>query len=197
MSRNRKETVFTKFAYMSHFVLRAFLIALLCLLLGFGLVVFVYLGDLLIKNKSPLFSTYVIATPSMVPTIKIDDAIIIKRVDNDKYKVGDIITFASRDTNYEGLAVTHRVVQKQSLNDNTSVYTTKGDNNPIIDPASVKTDAIYGRVLFKVPNAGKVQEFFSHPANYLYCLLIPALIFISYDVTKIFVVMKKKKKFSY
>lgn len=197
MNRNKKETAFTKFAYMSHFVLRAFLIALLCLLLGFGLVVFVYLGDLLIKNKSPLFSTYVIATPSMVPTIKIDDAIIVKRMDNDNYKVGDIITFSSKDTNYEGLAVTHRVVQKQSLGDNTSVYTTKGDNNPIIDPASVKTDSIYGRVLFKVPRVGKIQEFFSHPANYLYCLLVPAIIFISYDVTKIFVVMKKKKKFSY
>ena len=133
----------------------------------------------------------------MVPTIKIDDAIVVKRVDNDKYKVGDIITFASKDTNYEGLAVTHRIVEKHKLDDKTSVYTTKGDNNQVIDPVSVKTDAIYGKVLFKVPKVGKIQEFFSHPANYLYCLLIPAVIFISYDVTKIFIMITKKKKFSY
>ena len=197
MARKRKETIFTKITFVSHFVLRAFLIALLCLLLGFGLIVFVYLGDMLVKGESPLFSAYVIVSPSMVPTIKIDDAIVVKRVDNDNYKVGDIITFASKDSNYEGLAVTHRIVEKQKLDANTSVYTTKGDNNKMIDPASVKTDAIYGKVLFKVPKVGKIQEFFSHPANYLVCLLGPAIIFISYEITRIFVVMNKKKKFSY
>ena len=192
-----KKKKFNKVTYMSHFVLRAFLISLLCLLLGFGLIMFVYLGDMLIQGKSPLFSTYVIVTPSMVPTIKVDDAIVIKRVDNDSYKVGDIITFASKDTNYEGLAVTHRIVDKQTIDNKTSIYTTKGDNNKLIDPVSVKTDAIYGKVLFKVPKVGKIQEFFSHPANYLYCLLIPALIFLTYDVTKIFIMISKKKKFSY
>lgn len=197
MTRNKKETTFTKIAYMSHFVLRAFLIALLCLLLGFGLILFVYLGDLLIKGENPLFSTYVIVSPSMVPTIRINDGIIVKRVDNDKYSVGDIITFSSKDSHYEGLAVTHRIVEKHNLSKKNSVYTTKGDNNTVIDPVSVKTDSIYGKVLFKVPNVGKVQDFFSHPANYLYCLLIPAIIFMIYNMSRILVVMKKKKKFSY
>lgn len=197
MTKYKKKKLFDKLTYISHFVLRAFLIALLCLLLGFGVVVCIYLGDMLIKGKSPLFSTYVIVTPSMVPTIKIDDAIVVKREDNDNYKVGDIITFASNDINYKGVIVTHRIVDKQTIDKKMSVYTTKGDNNKIIDPVSVKTDAIYGKVLFKVPKVGRIQEFFSHPANYLYCLLIPAVIFIMYDVTKIFTTISKKKKFSY
>ena len=197
MAKRKKDTTFTRFVYMSNFVLRAFLISVLCLLVGFGLVVCVYLGDLLIKDKSPLFSAYVIVTPSMVPTIKIDDAIVVKRVDNDKYNLGDIITFNSNDSSYEGLAVTHRIVGKQKLDEKTSVYTTKGDNNQLIDPASVKTDDIYGKVLFKVPQVGKIREYFSHPANYLMCLLIPAVIFIIYNMTKILVLMKKKKKFSF
>ncbi|MBR5370533.1 MAG: signal peptidase I [Bacilli bacterium] len=197
MARNKKNNVFTQIGYMSRFVLHAFLIALLCLLVGFGLVAVIYFGDLLIKDKSPLFSAYVIATPSMVPTIEIDDGIIVKRDDNDKYNVGDIITFASKDINYEGLAVTHRIVEKHNLGNKDSVYTTKGDNNKLIDPVSVKTDSIYGKVLLKIPQIGKIEEFFSHPANYLICLLGPAVIFILYDMVKIFVVMKKKKKFSY
>lgn len=197
MAKIKKETVFSKITYISHFILRAFLIAFLCLLVGFGLIVCVYLGDLLIKDTTPLFSTYVIVTPSMVPTIKIDDAIVVKRMDNDKYKVGDIITFVSSDSNYEGLAVTHRIVGKQKLDNKTSVYTTKGDNNSLIDPASVKTEDIYGKVLFKVPQIGKIQEYFSHPANYLMCLLGAAVIFIMYDMTKIFVLINKKKKFSF
>ena len=197
MTKMKQDTIFNKITFMSNFILRAFLISLLCLLLVFGLVMAVYFGDLLIKDKSPLFSTYLIVTPSMVPTIKIDDAIVVKRVDNDKYNVGDIITFESNDSNYEGLAVTHRIVEKHNLGDKNSVYTTKGDNNKVIDPVSVKTEAIYGKVLFKVPSVGKIKEFFSHPANYLKCLLIPAVIFFIYNMTKIFIVMKKKKKFSY
>ena len=156
MAKNKKDTAFRKFTFVSNFVIRAFLIALLCLLLGFGLIVLVYIGDLLIKDKSPLFGAYVIVTPSMVPTIKIDDGIVIKRVDNDKYNVGDIITFNSNDTNYEGLAVTHRIVEKHNLDKEKSVYTTKGDNNKVIDPVSVKTDAIYGRVLFPVFDGGQL-----------------------------------------
>ena len=197
MTKMKQDTIFNKITFMSNFILRAFLISFLCLLLVFGLVMAVYFGDLLIKDKSPLFSTYLIVTPSMVPTIKIDDAIVVKRVDNDKYNVGDIITFESNDSNYEGLAVTHRIVEKHNLGDKNSVYTTKGDNNKVIDPVSVKTEAIYGKVLFKVPSVGKIKEFFSHPANYLKCLLIPAVIFFIYNMTKIFIVMKKKKKFSY
>ena len=197
MTKYKKKKLFNKLTYMSHFVLRAFLIALLCLLLGFGGIVCIYLGDMLIKGDNPLFSTYAIVTPSMVPTIKIDDAIVVQRVDNDNYKVGDIITFASNDVNYEGLAITHRIVDKQTIDNKTSVYTTKGDNNKVIDPVSVKTDSIYGKVLFKIPKVGKIQEFFSHPANYLLCLLVPAVIFIGYDVVKIFTTMNKKKKFSY
>lgn len=197
MSKKKNDnTIISKITYISRFVLRAFLISLLCLLLGFGLFIFVYIGDLVLNTNNPLFSTYVIVSPSMVPTIKIDDAIIVKRVDNDNYKIGDVITFKSNDENYKGLAVTHRIVDKQSLDGDTSVYTTKGDNNMIIDPVSVKTDSIYGKVLFKVPSVGKIQDFFSHPANYLLCLLIVGFIFILYDVTRIFVFMNKKKKFA-
>lgn len=197
MSKKKNDnTIISKITYISRFVLRAFLISLLCLLLGFGLLIFVYIGDLVLNTNNPLFSTYVIVSPSMVPTIKIDDAIIVKRVDNDNYKIGDVITFKSNDENYKGLAVTHRIVDKQSLDGDTSVYTTKGDNNMIIDPVSVKTDSIYGKVLFKVPSVGKIQDFFSHPANYLLCLLIVGFIFILYDVTRIFVFMNKKKKFA-
>ena len=47
MAKKKKNTVFNRVTYMSHFVLRAFLIAVLCLLVGFGLIVCVYLGDFL------------------------------------------------------------------------------------------------------------------------------------------------------
>lgn len=106
-------------SYLTRFVTRAFLISILCLLVVFSLIITCYLGDVLINGKngsnSPLFSTYVIVSPSMVPTIKINDAIVVQRVDNDNYNVGDIITFASNDINYKDLMVTHRIVNKENV----------------------------------------------------------------------------------
>ena len=187
-------------SYLTRFVTRAFLISILCLLVIFSLVITCYLGDILIngksENSSPLFSTYVIVSPSMVPTIKINDAIVVQRVDNDNYNIGDIITFASNDMDYKDLMITHRIVDKENVSYKNSIYTTKGDNNLRVDPTSVQTNAINGRVLFKIPKVGYVKDFFSKPINYCICLLIPAVIFIVYNALKIMFAMYKKKVFS-
>ena len=177
-------------SYVTRFVTRAFLISILCFMILFSAVIACYLGDLLINSKNgkptnPLFSTYVIVSPSMVPTIKINDAIVIKRIDNDGYKIGDIITFTSSDINYKNLMVTHRIVNKENVSYKNSIYTTKGDNNYRADPTSVQTNAIHGRVLFKIPKVGYIKEFFSKPINYFLCLLVPAVIFIVYEVLRI------------
>ena len=137
------------------------------LLALFYFILVVYLLDLFINvsnsgYKAPLFSTYTIVSPSMVPTININDAIVVKRIDNDKYRIGDIITFSSQDINYEGLTVTHRIVNKQFFTEEESIYTTKGDGNEIVDPSKVTTKSIYGRVLFKIPKIGCIQEVLSN-----------------------------------
>ena len=199
MQENSIESVsrFQIFGYLSHFVTRAFLIAIFCLMSIFCILLFYYFGDLLLNsnssNKSPLFSTYIIVSPSMVPTININDAVLVKRVDDDEYNVGDIITFNSTDINYHGLAITHRIVNKESC-ENESIYTTKGDNNKTIDPAVVKTDEIYGKVFFKIPAIGIIQQFFSKPTNFFLSLLIPAVIFLLYDLFRIYHSMTIRKK---
>ena len=90
--------------YLVYFVTRSFLITILCFMSLICLASVVYFGDMFASTskgiyKNPLFGAYVIVSPSMVPTIKIDDAIVIKRVDNDKYKVGDMLLARRVDTN--------------------------------------------------------------------------------------------------
>ena len=187
-----------KYKYYTYLVTRAFLITILCFLSLTGLIFLFYCGDMLISDsrgvyKSPLFGAYIIVSPSMVPTIKIDDAIIVKRIDNDNYNVGDVITFNSSDENYYGKAVTHRIVNKAPTSNNESVYTTKGDNNNVIDATTVKTEEIYGKVLFKIPAFGKLQSLVSGPANFFLCLLIPVCLFVIYDISRIYLMMSKRK----
>lgn len=184
--------------YFCRIVTRSFFIAILCFMLIPGFLFFIYMGDLLLfsnnsQMKNPLFGAYVIVSPSMVPTISVNDGIVIKRVDNDQYDVGDIITFVSNDVNYKGLLVTHRIVHKKSISKNESIYTTKGDNNSLEDSAYVMTDAICGKVLFRIPKIGYVKDFFSKPIHYFLCLLIPAFIFVFYDIHRIISLFKKKR----
>lgn len=189
-----------KTIYCFHFLIRTILVAILTLLIGIFLVFTIYYGDLLFnvsfgKAKAPLFSAYVIATPSMTPSIHIKDAIIVKRLDHDDYNVGDIITYASTDTNYAGKMITHRIVKKENVGTNNSNYVTKGDNNTIPDVQSVNTSDIYGKVVLMIPKIGYIQDFFSKPSNYFLCLLIPALIFLFYDVIRILFMLKQKKAY--
>lgn len=189
----------SKFQYLSYFVGRAFLLSIFCFVGLIALLVVVYFGDLIInlssgKSNRPLFNSYVIVSQSMVPTININDAIIVKRVDHDNYKIGDIISFSSSDINYKGLTITHRIIDKQSSSDTNSIYTTKGDNNLVADYAGVKTDQIYGRVLFIIPKIGYIHSFFSKPSNFFICLLIPILMIIGYDAFKIARVVVDKRK---
>ena len=172
--------------YLSGIVIKSFLIAVICVV---GLSTFLfscYYIDLFVnvkngKEVNPLFGTYVIVSPSMVPTIKVNDAIVVKRLDNDNYNIGDIITFNSSDYKYSGLTVTHRIVDKKQIDNNNSIYTTKGDNNSVVDSASVQTNAIYGKVLFRIPKLGYFQSFLSKPSNFFMCILVPALIVLIFD----------------
>lgn len=194
----KKENNLDKIKYLTHFVVRAFFIAIFCFLGLIAILVAVYFADLFLNAskgnfKNPLFNAYVIVSPSMVPTIKVNDAIVIKREDNNKYTVGDVITFLSSDINYSGLTVTHRIVDKKRVSNSKYMYTTKGDNNPVNDPTQVPTDNIYGRVLLKIPKIGYIQRFLSKPSNFFLCILGPAFMVIVYDLLRIFRMLSNRK----
>lgn len=195
---NKNEKI-QKIILLFRFIFHSFLVAILVFLIILVFLVTFYYSDLILNSsgssfRKPLFSTYIIASQSMLPTIKVNDAIFIKRVDNDNYNVGDIVTFVSSDENYNGLKITHRIVKKQNISKNQSLYTTKGDNNPVSDTALVDTDSIYGKVLFRVPKVGKVKNFFSNPVHYFICLLIPIGLFVFYQIGKIFYIILSTKK---
>ena len=186
------------FQYLTYFITRAFLIAVFCLLIIIGILFTIYFGDLFLNVRSgnynsPIFNGYVIVSQSMVPTIKINDAIVIKRENDDAYNLGDIISFFSREYDTNGMVITHRVVGKNKVSERTSNYITKGDNNPIPDRLSVDTNNVYGKVMFIIPQLGKVQQFLSKPINFIIAILIPALLVIGYDLIRIFGQFQKSK----
>lgn len=180
------------FAYkIYHFVAKVFLYSILIILILVAIGFIAYFADLIknIKsgeNKPPLLNAYVIISPSMVPTIKVEDAIIVMRQEPEELEVGDIITFVSSDPRYSGLTITHRIVGIEKSDTGKIFYRTKGDNNNSEDSALVPSDNVYGRVILKIPKIGYIQYVLTQSYGWLVLVVLPCLGIVIYDIIKLF-----------
>lgn len=143
-------------------------------------------------GQKPIISAYVIISPSMVPTINVQDAVVSLKTDASKLNKGDIITFSSTDTRYPGLTVTHRIM-KVLEQDGSKQYQTKGDNNTTPDDAKVLPENIFGKVVFVIPWLGYLQYFLTKTYGWLLLIVLPCVCIIIYDIIKLSSTIKRSK----
>ena len=180
-----------KIKYFLRIIARSFVISVVVLFLLLITYFVIYFGDqyLGIKfgtSRMPMFGAYVIVSPSMVPTINVNDGVVVQRVlEQNALKVGDVITFSSRDIDYEGLTVTHRIVGKQIVQSGEFVYRTKGDNNNVEDSTLVKFSDIYGKVIMKIPMIGYLYKFLTNPFGFTIAILIPIMVIIISNIYRV------------
>jgi signal peptidase len=99
-----------------------------------------------------------VVSSSMEPTFYRGDLVVIKGIDAEDIKVGDIIVY---DNPYRGIPVVHRVIDIKETEDGIEFYT-KGDNiktNHMSDQESgiappVRPQWIRGKVALVVPKLG-------------------------------------------
>jgi signal peptidase len=144
----------------------------------------------------PRFGLYTIISPSMEPEVKVYDVVVDLNLfkDNDIEK-GDIITFISNSNVSKGLTVTHRVVEVINNADGSKSYMTKGDNNLKADSATVNSNDVLGKVLFKIPQLGRLQFLLANKFGWIIVILLPALGVIIYDFIKLFRLLAFNSKF--
>lgn len=135
---------------------------------------------------------YTILSPSMYPTIKPGDIIVTYK--EDAYYKGDIITFVSSSNISSGKTITHRIYSEPIEMNGKMQYTTKGDNNPTPDSAPANEDNVLGKVLFKIPKAGYIQQFLLSKIGWVSVILLPCIGVVIYDILKIFKIAGKKTK---
>ena len=100
------------------------------------------------------YQIYVVKTGSMIPTLPIGTAILVKEPkDPDKLSVGTIVTFVDND-----VVITHRIIEVKTEN-GTVAYRTKGDNpNNSPDLNLLTPDRVKGVFVMKVPLIKFSQE---------------------------------------
>lgn len=161
------------------------------ILISFALVLVYYFISLKIYEKkgedyAPPFSIYTIVSPSMTPLIQVHDVIVNLKVDEPSdLKVGDIITFESTSSLTYGMTITHRINDVQVVNGEYQ-YTTKGDANTISDMAPALYKNVIGRAKLKLPGLGKVQMFVANKFGWFLAVIVPALLILMGDISKIY-----------
>lgn len=175
--------------------------AVIVVLIFLGIFFAYYFVSLKMYEKNPTtniprFGLYTIISPSMEPEINVFDVVVDLNVfSQDDIKKGDVITFISNSNVSKGLTVTHRVVDIITNADGSKAYITKGDNNLKADQATVKYSDILGKVLFKIPQLGRVQFLIADKFGWILVILLPALGVIIYDFIKLFRLLSFNSKF--
>ena len=112
--------------------------------------------SILYPNKTPSvlgLKTYIIASGSMEPTLKVGDIVLIKEISSTNLKENDIISFQKDNT-----IITHRIHKILKLDEKVK-FQTKGDHNQSIDSDLVEESNIEGKMIIKIPYIGKILVF--------------------------------------
>lgn len=182
------------------FILSVISYAIFILLLLIGATLLVYVlrtkikesrGEVVVND----YNAYVVLTGSMIPTININDVVVTKRTDPSKLKVDDIVTFESTDSRFSGLIITHRI-KNIYVDSSTGLYSfeTMGDNNPSPDFTLTKGEKVLGKVIFRIPKLGYIQQFLASRGGWIIAILIPCLAILSYDIVKLVKTIGKRNQ---
>ena len=170
---------------------------IICILMAIAafLIFYVISGKIAQKQgKKPLFGLYTIISPSMTGTLNVYDVAFTMRIDTDKLKEGEIITFYSTNSFFGGTPITHRIIEVVNVPNSGKMFRVKGDANPKADEEKVIPSNVVGKVMFKIPQLGRVQFFLASKGGWIIAIMIPALVIISYDIYKIFRLFLLKSK---
>lgn len=182
------------------FILSVISYAIFVWLLLIGGTLLIYVADIKIRAMKgdftpPKYNAYVVETGSMIPEILVKDVVLTKKIDTEDMKVGDVITFISADPRLPGITITHRIVDIYTDPVTGEVsYQTKGDNNNSIDSTLTPSYNVLGKVIFKLPKLGYLQDFLIDMSGWIYVILLPCLAIVSYDIMKLFKHIGKKTK---
>lgn len=121
---------------------------------------------------------------SMEPAIPVGSLVLIKPVNTESLRVGDVICYRFSDE----ILITHRIIEITS-----NGIITKGDANDEQDLKLVQSNNIVGSVVLTIPFVGFLGSLIQSPLGLLFLLFIPGVIFILLEIKGIYAELKKPK----
>lgn len=129
----------------------------------------------------------------MEPAIPENTFILIERVSIEDVKIGDIITFYSKDPTIRGSLNTHRAVDFDVKSSDRRIIT-KGDANLINDNYKVEREDLVGKHVKNLVTFGKFGRIFQNKFFIIGIILIPAIILFVMEVVNFTGTIKGKEE---
>jgi len=129
------------------------------------------------------FASAVVVSPSMEPTISVNDVVLIHA--RDEYHKDDIIAFYDPAS---GDYITHKIIEVTE-----NGFRTQGENNDSPDPNLVKQENIVGAVYCVLPGAGYFSSFIATPLGAVLTAVVGAAIIFLPDAVSALVEKRRKK----
>ena len=138
-----------------------------------------FLVFMMIASRTPVLGiqSFVVLTGSMQPTLPTGSIVFTKAFG--QYQIGDIVSFKNGNVN-----VTHRIIDTQ-FKDNNLHYKTQGDANNTPDSQFVSNTQVLGKFFYHLPYIGKLSIFLKTLPGFITLIIIPALIFILFEMVNI------------
>lgn len=151
--------------------------------------IFVLLQKFVFKENGVFgYRVYAIVTSSMEPTLKVGDVILVKKVNPNKIKIGDIVTYNGMESDFAGKIITHQVkdISKEKderKNKERLIFYTKGTTNNMVDPA-VYEEQLCGKVIYKFKILSFISRIIRSKFGYILLVFIPlVIIFVKEMIT--------------
>jgi signal peptidase len=149
------------------------------------------------RNDRALFGykMYIVNSDSMAKTdFDAGDLILVKEVNPNTLKVGDIITFMSQDTESFGETVTHKIRKLTTDAEGNPGFVTYGTTTDVDDQTIVTFPYILGKYESHIPNLGHFFNFLKTTPGYFVCIFIPFMLIIIYEGVKFFNLFRRYRK---
>ena len=136
-----------------------------------------------VSGNAPLFGyrVFTVASGSMTPAYNINDVIFVKEVDVDTLKVGDDIAYNGERAGFEGLIITHRIINIEKTSDGGRRIFTQGIANENEDP-SINEDQIIGKVLGKVFIINQLNHAVKSTWGFFFLIFLPLFLVIVLEI---------------
>ena len=143
------------------------------------------------------WSLFTVEARSMEPTIKEGSVVFTVEKPAEEINKGDVITFFARRSNVthrvEGINFTPAQPDVKGSEEDYYSFVTKGDFNDATDPNPVPYADVKGVVVVVIPLLGYLLDFLRPPKLGLLIVVIPCLIIIVVELTKLVRFSKESK----
>lgn len=125
------------------------------------------------------YKAFIVLSDSMSKTdFDAGDLVLVKEVEPETLKEGDIISYTSQNTDNFGETVTHKIRKLTLDAEGNPGFITYGTTTNTNDETVVTYPYVIGKYQTNVPKVGKFFQFLKTTPGYIVCILIPFLILI-------------------